>query len=108
LSKYRVSKFLPGRSRLAAYLTRRIHRVLCLDGFQNVRHSDSELRQPVRINPEPHRVLSRAKDLRLPDTGQARERIAEVDVGVVRQELRVVRALWRIQTDEHEWRRHRF
>ena len=48
MSKYRVSKFLLGQRRFAAYLTRRIHRVLCLDGLQNVRHSDSELRQPVR------------------------------------------------------------
>ena len=96
LRQHRVSKLLVAGSGLAAHLAGRIHGVLRLDGVGHLRDRDAELRQLVGLHPEPHRVLSRAEYLHLPDAGQARDGIVQMDVGIVRQELRVVRAVRRI------------
>ena len=90
LSEHGIGELLARGSRLAANLTGRIHSVLRLYRVDDVRDRDAELRQLVRLYPEPHGILARAKDLRLTDAVQARDRIVEVDIGVVGQELRIV------------------
>ena len=83
-------------------LTGRVHRVLRLDSVEDVRDGDAQLRQLVRLYPQPHGILTRAENLRLPDTVQARDGIIEVDIGVVGKEFRIVSAVRREQSDQHE------
>jgi len=90
--KHRISELLARQSRLAANLTRRIHLVLRLNGIDDLSDGDAQLRQLVRLHPEPHGISSRPENLRLADTVEARDRIIKVDVGVVGQELRIVSA----------------
>ena len=94
LRPHRVTEFLPLRRGLAADLTGRIHGVLRLNRRDDFGHGDRQLRQLVRLHPQPHRVLARAEDLNAADAGNAGQLIVEVDVGVVRQELRSRRRRW--------------
>ena len=89
-------------SRLAAHLTGRVHRVLRLDGVGNVGDGDAQLRQLIGLHPQPHRILADAEDLGLAHAVQARDRVLEVDVGIVGQEVRIVSAMRRIQGDQHQ------
>ena len=56
----------------------------------------------VGFYPQPHRVLACAKYLNVADAGRARDRIRDVDVCVVRQKVRVVRPMRRVQGKQHE------
>ena len=87
-------------------LARGIHGVLRLNGADDFRNGDAELRQLVGLHPQAHGVLARAEDLNVADARHARELIVEIDVGVVGQELGVVRAVRRIQGDQHQRRGH--
>ncbi len=55
----------------------------------------------VRLDPESHRILGCAEDLRVSDTGQAPDGIVQVDVGIVGKKLGIPGALRGIQADEH-------
>src|SRR4029077_20797279 len=107
LSNNRVGELLIVGSRLGTDLTGRVDRVLRLDGVDDVRDGDAQLRQLVRLYPEPHGILPRAKNLRLADTVQACDGIIEVDIGVVGQERRIVSAVRRRYGDQHKRRGRR-
>ena len=83
-------------SGLAADLAGRVHRVLRLDGVDDVGDGDAQLRQLVGLYPEPHGILPGAENLRLADAVRARDGIIEVDVGVVGQKLGIASAVRRV------------
>src|SRR5207247_2219280 len=93
LSKNGIGKLLVGGSRLAADFTSRIHLVLRLDSGENVRDGYTQLRQLVRLYPEPHGILPRAENLGLAHTVQACDGIIEVDKGVVGKEFCITSAV---------------
>src|SRR2546429_1573951 len=86
----------------AACLPRWIYCVLRLNSAHNFGNGDAELCQLVGFYPQPHRVLACAKYLNVADAGRARDRIRDVDVCVVRQKVRVVRPMRRVQGKQHE------
>src|SRR5207253_8619075 len=107
LRQHRIRELLIRRSGLPANLAGRIDRVLSLERADNIGDRNAKFGQLVRTDPEAHGVLSRAKNLSLADTVQAPYRIVEVDIGIVREVVRIVRSLWRIQGDHREWSRGR-
>ena len=77
-------------SRFTTLLTRRINRVLRLHCIDDVRDRDAQLRQFVRLYPQPHRILPCAENLRLAHTVQAGDGVVQVDIRVVAKELGIV------------------
>src|SRR6266478_214075 len=76
--------------------------VLRLDRIDDVRNCDAQLREFVRLHPEPHCILSGSENLRLAYAIQAGDRIVEVDVRVVAKELCIEGALRGKQANQHE------
>ena len=64
--------------------------------------------QPVGIEPQPQRIIERAKQARLSDAADARQRIDDVDRRVVVEEQRVMGVLRRIDADDLQQRRRFF
>ena len=93
-------ELLRGRGRVPADLPGRVDGVLSMQRAGDLVDRDVELRQLVRIDPHAHGVLRRAEDDDLPDPGHARHRIVDVDVRVVSEEERIVRALGRVQHED--------
>ena len=89
-------------SRLAAHLTGGVHRVLRLDGVDNVRHGDVQLRELIRFHPQPHRILSRSENLGLTNAIRARDGVVQIDVGVIGEKRRVASAVRRVDSDQHQ------
>ncbi len=81
------------RGHLDVLLAQRLHDVV---GRQAAR------REAVGIDPEPHRVLALAEHHDVADARHALDRVLDVDVEVVAQEERVVRALLREHADRHD------
>ena len=52
--------------------------------------------------------MTGAKNLHVADSGQARNRIVQVDVSVIGQKSGVVGSVWRVQGEEHKGRRYGF
>ena len=93
LGANRVSKFLSWRHRQAADAPGGIDGILVVHRADNLRHGDVEGGQLGRLDPEAHGVLARAENNHLRDTGHAGERVVQIDVGVIGQELRVASAI---------------
>ena len=71
----RVGHFLPGGAGLAPTWPDGIDGALLLDCAAQVRDRQPELREQVRLHPDPHRVVAGAEDARLrrrPARGRAR------------------------------------
>ena len=102
LGQHCIGVLLIRGSRLASNLPSRIDSVLGFYRVYNIGDRDAELRQLVRIHPEPHRILACAENDRLADAVQARDGIIQVDVGVVGKIGSIVRTMWRINGDQHE------
>src|SRR5207237_603813 len=100
LGHHRVRELLAGGHRIAAQLAGRVDGVLGLQGARDLVDRDVELRQRVGIDPEADGVLRRAEDLHLADAGHPRHRVVDVDVRIIREEQRVVRALRRVQHED--------
>src|ERR1051326_5241011 len=83
LSPDRVSEFLATGNRFSANLPGWVHIILLLHRRNDVGDGDAELRELVRLHPEPHRVLTGAEDLDVADSRNARQLIDEIDVSVV-------------------------
>ena len=98
---------LSGRHGLGTGLSGRIDRVLLADRVVDLAGGDVEVSQFRGIEPEAHRVCSRAEDSDARDAGETGERIDDVDVGVVGQEDRVVSVVIRVEgkADQGRWRR---
>ena len=71
LRQNRVGEFRALGRRFAARLTRGVHGVLRLNGADDFRDGDSQLRQGVGFYPQAHRVLTGAEHLNVADTGRA-------------------------------------
>ena len=97
-------KYLPLRHGLAANLSGGIDVVLSLNRANDFRHGDVERGEPVGLHPDAHRVLARTENADASHAGDTRHRIVDVDIGVVRQEGRIIRSLRREQ-HEHSKRR---
>ena len=89
-------------NRFAADLSRGIDSVLRLERGDNLRDGNLELRQLVGPHPQAHGILSGAEDLNRADSLHARQRIGQVDIGVVRQEPVVMGALGRVEGNQHQ------
>ena len=108
LRAHRVSERLSFGNRFAAHLSGGVDGVLRLDGGDNLRNGDLQLRQLVGLHPEAHGVLAGAEHLNRADALHASQLVIQVDVGVVGQEPGVIGALGRVQGDQHQRRKHRF
>src|SRR5581483_5672278 len=97
LRPHRVRIFLAFRRRSPAHLARGVHRVLGLDGGNDLRYRNAQFRELIRLHPKAHRILAGAEHLHIADAGDARQLIVEVYVRVVGQELRIVGSLGRIE-----------
>ncbi len=100
----RVGKFLPTWRWLAANLTGWVYCILRLDGSDDIGHRDREFCQLVRLHPQPHRVSSGTKHLNTADSLHSAQLIVKIDVGVIRQELRIVDTAGRVEADQHQRR----
>jgi ATP phosphoribosyltransferase regulatory subunit HisZ len=74
--------------------------VLALHRRNDVGRGQAEGSQPIGVEPQAQRVIERAKQARLPDAADARQRIDDVDRRIVVEEQRVMRVLWRIDRDD--------
>src|SRR5207247_10521831 len=108
LSRNRVSDLLPGRAGASADLSVRVDSILTVDRVDDLRDGDIELGQLIGLYPDSHGVLAGAENLHLGNTLHTAERVAEVDIRVVGQELRVMRNFWRVNCDENRRSRERF
>jgi hypothetical protein len=90
---------------LLADLTRAEELVLLADRVGDVRRRDAERGHPVRVHPDPHRLVRDAHDLRLAGAVDALQRIEHVDVGVVGDVVRAVAVVFRVDRDQHHDRR---
>src|SRR5215472_2277347 len=97
-----VSKLLSRGHRFAPNASGRIHRILRLDCVHDVGNGDGELGQLVRLDPQPHRVLTRSENLHLADSVGTRDGINQVDEGIVGQESSVVGAVGRVKGQQHQ------
>ena len=84
----------------SADLSRRIDRALLLHGARNVGNGQSELGEQVGLDPDAHGVIARPEEADFANARYAVERIVDIDVGVVRQEKRIVCIIRREQRDD--------
>ncbi len=103
----RIGELLSLGRRLTADLAGRVHRVLRLDGGDDLRYGDGESCQLIGFDPEAHGVLAGAEHLHAADALNAAQLIVEVDVRVVGEELRVINARGGKQADQHQRRGER-
>ena len=73
LGAHGVRELLSLRNRFAADFPRRVHRVLNLDGLNNLGNRNLKFGQLVRLHPDAHRVLPGAKYQNFRDTRHARQ-----------------------------------
>ena len=108
LGAHRIGELLSLGNWLAAHLSGRVHGVLRLKRRDDFRNGDLQLRQLVRLHPQAHGILARAKYLNDAHALHASQRVVQIDVGVVGEEICVVGALRRIEGHQHQRREHRF
>ena len=75
--------------------------VVGLERGDNVLDGEGVVREPRRIQPDPHGVL-RAEDLHLADAGHPRQHLFQVGLGIVAQVLAVHPAIFGDQVDHHQ------
>ena len=78
-----VGKFLPGGDRLGADFSHGIDAVLLFDRVDDFLRGDVELGQLVGGDPDAHGVLACAEDGDIRNSGEPRQLVVQVDVGVV-------------------------
>ena len=93
---------LSGRTGAAPSWPAGLTALCCWTAFDEIGDRQPELGEQIRLHPDPHRVVGGAEDEDLADAGDAQQRVDDVDVGVVAEEQRVVRALGREQRDRHQ------
>ena len=80
-----------------------IHRVLLVDGFVDLLRGDIEIGQFGWIKPEAHRIGACTEDSNTRNAGESRQRIDDVDVGVVGQEDRVIAIIVSVEGKADQW-----
>ncbi len=108
LREDRVGKFLALRRRFATRFPSRVYGVLRLNRADNLGDSDAQLCQLIRFHPQPHRILSGAENLDVAYARRTRNRIADIDIRVVRQKLGIVGSMGGVEGNQHERGRHGF
>ena len=93
MGPHRVSELLSGRRRATGDLARRVDGVLTTHGINDFRDGNIQLGELVGLHPDSHGVLASAENRHLRNTVHTTEGVAQVNVGVVGQELCVPRAL---------------
>ena len=83
---------------------RRLH-ALGADGGDDVGGRQIEAGEPLRIEPDPHRVVQFREQAGLTDARGARNRVEHVDDGVVGDEQRILLAVGAVEHDELQDRR---
>src|SRR6266436_3813875 len=83
---------------------RRLH-ALSLDRRNDVGGGQIEAGEPLRIEPYPHRIVHLGEQLRLTNTWRARDRIEDVDDGVVGDEQWILFTVLAVEHDELQHRR---
>src|SRR5207248_7048839 len=96
LGAHCISEFLSAGNWFAADLAGGIHRVLFLHCGYDVRHSDAELRELVRLDPQAHGILASAENLHIANSRHACQWIEEINVAVIGEKGSVVAAFGRI------------
>ena len=83
---------------------RRLH-TLGLDRRNDIGGREVEAGEPLRIEPDPHRIVHFGEQLRLTNPRRARNRVENVDDGVVRDEQRILFTVLAVEHDELQHRR---
>ena len=97
-----VGELLSWGTGCAADLAGGIDRVLRLDGADDFRDGNAEVRQRIGIHPDAHGVLAGAEDRHRCNARQTGQRIVQVDVGVIGQKDVVVGPVGRRQRQQHQ------
>src|ERR1017187_1532346 len=100
-----IGAFLPRQRRRPANLPGRIDRVLAVDRSDHLAGGDVHFGQLIRFAPETNGVLTRPENIDVGDALHPRDLVNQIDVGVVGQERRVIRPLWRIERHQQHRRR---
>jgi hypothetical protein len=79
--------------------------VLLVHRIGDVGRGDAERGHPIRIHPDPHRLVRYAHDLRLAGAVDALQRVQDIDVGVVGDVVGAVALVLRIDRHQHHDRR---
>ena len=102
LGEHGVGEFLSGRRGTPANFAGWIDGILAVDGANDLRHGDIEFGQLVWFDPNPHGILTGAKNRHLRNARHPAQRVAQIDIGVVGQKLGAARAFGRIERENHE------
>jgi hypothetical protein len=79
--------------------------ILGLDGLDDIGWRKTEAGQPIRVEPDSHRVIEPAEQEGLPDIWRARQLIDDVDGCVVSNEEGVVFPVFAVERHELQYRR---
>src|SRR5215831_4916903 len=79
--------------------------ILGLDCGNDVGRRQLQVIQPLRVEPDPHGIVERPEDARLPDARQSRQHVHDVDDRVVGDEQRVLLPVVAIEREELQDRR---
>src|SRR5437763_486222 len=90
LGAHGISEFLSTWNWFAADLAGGIHRVLLLHCGDDVRHSDAEFRELVRLDPKAHSVLASAENLHIANSRHACQWIEDINVAVIGEKNAVI------------------
>jgi hypothetical protein len=99
---HRVGEFLVLGRRCGADLAGGRLQVLLLDRVDDVRGGKAQLGELVGPEPDPHSVVRPAEEIHLRDARNAQQLVAQVDPGVVDQEVGVVGVRRRVDRDHHQ------
>src|ERR1700691_235089 len=108
LREHGVSKFLALGRGFAARLPGWVNGVLRLNGVDDFRDGDAELRQGVGLYPQSHCILARSEYLNIADARRAQNGIDKVDVCVIGQKGGVVGPVRRVHGGQREGSSDRF
>ena len=93
------------RDRPRADAADRRHHVLRLDRGDHIGRGQLQVVETLGVEPDPHRVIERAKDMRLSDPRRARQHVEHIDDRVIGDEQRVLFAGLAVEHDELQDRR---
>ena len=83
-----------------ADFARGIDGILTVDSTNDFRDGDIEFGQLIRLHPNPHGILPGAENRHLGNARHPAQRVAQVDVGVIRQKFTlVVRAIGGVESE---------
>ena len=106
LQRDREFEVLTGRDRTGADLAGGGLHVFLLDRLDHLRRGDLHVRQPVGVDPDPHRILT-SEHVRVTNAVDPLEDVGDVNLPVIVEEIRVVPAVGRDQVHDADHVRRR-